>query len=172
MACWLLLNVSPRALSQNEEGVEYPVKLAFLYNFTKFVEWPAGSYRDPGAPLAICIVGRDPFNPDLEGDLRTRKVGSHPVEVKTLTTTDRLSMCHMVFVPVTEENQAARIVKGLQGSSTLTVGEAKGFAGLGGIINLTVDDNKVHFEVNLPAAEHAGLKISSNLLNVAKIVTK
>src|SRR5580692_10149630 len=102
VGCWLFLNASPRALSQNEEGVEYPVKLAFLYNFTKFVEWPADSYSNPGAPLAICIVGRDPFNPDIEGELRTRRVGSHPVEVRTLTTTARLSMCHMVFVPVAE----------------------------------------------------------------------
>jgi hypothetical protein len=170
VGCWLFLNVSPRALSQNEEGVEYPVKLAFLYNFTKFVEWPADSYSNPGAPLAICIVGRDPFNPDIEGELRTRRVGSHPVEVRTLTTTARLSMCHMVFVPITEEKQAATILKSLQGSSTLTVGETEGFAGLGGIINLTVDENKVHLEVNVPAAERAGLKISSNLLNIAKII--
>ena len=76
----------------------------------------------------------------------------------------------MVFIPVTEEDQAARIVKGLKGSSTLTVGETEGFATLGGIINLTVEENKVHFEVNLLAANRAGLKISSKLLSMAKIV--
>ena len=58
IACWLSSGV-PQAFSLNSQGVEYPVKLAFLYNFTKFIEWPPGSYRDPGASLAICIFGRD-----------------------------------------------------------------------------------------------------------------
>jgi hypothetical protein len=52
----------------------------------------------------------------------------------------------------------------------LTVGESEGFAALGGIINLTVEGNTVHFEVNQLAAERAGLKISSKLLSMAKIV--
>src|ERR1700736_1028474 len=166
----LSLCASAEALSQNEEGAEYSVKLGFLYNFTKFIEWPPDSFRDPGAPLAICIVGHDPFRQDLEAELRTRKVGDHPVEVRTRTPNDKLSVCHIVFVPATEKNQAGGILRGLQGSRTLTVGETEGFAVLGGIINLTVEDNKVHFEINRLAADRAGLKISSKLLRIAKIV--
>lgn len=170
IACWLFLNASPNAQSQNEETVEYPVKLACLYNLTKFVEWPPGSYRDAGAPLAICIVGDDPFSADLEEELRTRTVGGHPVAIKTLGTNDTLSTCHIVFVPVAEKNQAARIVRRLKGSSTLTVGETEGFAAQGGIINLTVEENRLRFEINLLAAERARLKISSKLLSLARIV--
>ncbi|MGC1684329.1 MAG: YfiR family protein [Candidatus Acidiferrales bacterium] len=154
----------------NEETVEYPVKLAFLYNFTKFVEWPPDSYSTPIAPLVICIVGHDPFGQDLEGELRTRTAGSHPIEIRTLRPSDILSACHVVFVPVTAEDQAPRIVKILKGSSTLTVGETEGFAVLGGIINFTTEGNKLHFEVNLLAAERAGLKISAKMLALAKIV--
>ena len=68
----------------------------------------------------------------------------------------------MVFVPVTEKDQADKIVRSLKGSSTLTVGETEGFAVRGGIINLTVEGNKVHFEVNLLAAERAGLRSAQN----------
>ena len=154
----------------NEETVEYPVKLAFLYNFTKFVEWPPASYRAPGAPLVICIVGHDPFSPDIEGELRSRTVGSHPIEVRTLRPSDIMSVCHMVFVPATEKDDAARIVSILNGSSTLTVGESEGFAVRGGIINLMAEGNKLHFEVNLLAADRAGLKISAKMLALARIV--
>jgi hypothetical protein len=170
LACWLFSS-APRAFSLNGEGVEYPVKLAFLYNFTKFVEWPPDSYRDAGASLAICIVGRDPFSRDIEGDLRTRIVASHPVKVLNVKPTDTLSVCHMVFIPATEKDHVNEIVRDLKGSSTLTVGETEGFAELGGIINLTVEGNKVRFEVNQLAAQRAGLKISSKLLSLAKIVT-
>jgi hypothetical protein len=169
-ACCLFLNASPQAYSMNPETVEYSLKLAFLYNFTKFVEWPPDSYHSPSAPLVICIVGDDPFGPRLEGALRTRTAGNHPIEVTTLKPSDILNICHMVFVPATAEDQATRIVRGLKGSSTLTVGEAEGFAVLGGIINLTPEGNKLRFEVNLLAAERAGLKISANMLALAKIV--
>ncbi len=166
----LFLNASPNARSQNEEGTEYSIKLGFLYNFTKFVEWPPDSFRDPSAPLVICIVGHDPFRQDLEAELGSRKVGNHPVKIRTQMPIDKLSACHIVFVPVTEKNQSDRILRGLRGLRTLTVGETEGFAVLGGIINLTVEDNKVHFEINRLAADRAGLKIGSRLLNIAKIV--
>jgi YfiR/HmsC-like len=167
----LCSNIPQQALSQNEEGAAYPVKLAFLYNFTKFVEWPAASYRDSSAPLSICIVGHDPFSEDLEQELRTRVVGSHPVQVRTLAPNAILIGCLVVFLPATEKDQD-QIVRGLNGSSTLTVGETDGFAARGGVINLTVEENKVHFEVNELAANRAGLKISSKLLSIAKIVTE
>jgi hypothetical protein len=170
IAGWLFLTASPKAFSQKEEGAEYPVKLAFLYNFTKFVEWPPDSYRAPSAPLLICIVGHDPFSQILEAELRTRNVGGHPVEVRALKPNDKLSLCQIVFVPATEKQHAGRIVSGLKGSNTLTVGETDGFAVQGGIINLTVEANNVHFEINRLAAERAGLKISSRLLSIAKIV--
>lgn len=170
IASGLFLSASPKALSQNEESAEYPVKLGFLFNFTKFVEWPRNSFRDPGAPLVICIVGHDPFRQDLEAELQTRKVGGHPVEVRTQIPTGKLSVCHIVFVPVTEKSQSDAILRSLQGLRTLTIGENDGFAVLGGIINLTVEGNKVHFEINRLAADRAGLKISSKLLRIARLV--
>jgi YfiR/HmsC-like len=93
----------------------------------------------------ICIVGHDPFRQDLEAGLRTRKVGDHPVEVRTRTPNDKLSVCHIVFVPVTEKNQSDRILQNLQGSRTLTVGETEGFAVLGGMINFTVEPEQGSF---------------------------
>jgi hypothetical protein len=170
IAGWLLLIASPNAFSQKEESSEYTVKLAFLYNFTKFVEWPPDSYRAPSSPLLICVVGHDPFSQVLEAELRTKNVEGHPVEVRSLKPNDKLNLCQIVFVPATEKQHADRIVSGLKGSNTLTVGETDGFAVQGGIINLTVEANKVHFEINRLAAARAGLKISSRLLSIAKIV--
>src|ERR1700682_2795869 len=112
----LVLNAGPTALAQIDEGAEYAVKLGFLYNFTKFIEWPPEAFRDSAAPLVICIVGRDPFRLNLEAELRTRKAGTHPVEITIKTQNDTLTGCHIVFVPVTEKNQSDRILRSLQGS--------------------------------------------------------
>jgi hypothetical protein len=170
--CWFLFNASHNAFSLGRENAEYTLKLAFLYNFTKFVEWPSYSFRSPGAPFAICVVGRDPFSLDIENELRTRPAGDRPVEFVALKQTDALNVCHIVFIPVTEKDQAAGIVRSLKGSSALTVGESEGFAVRGGIINFTIEGGNVHFEINRLAADRAGLKISSRLLNLAKIVTE
>jgi hypothetical protein len=169
---WVFINVFPHALSLNGESLEYPVKLAFLFNFTKFVEWPADSYKSPDAPLSICIVGHDPFTGDLEDDLRTRKAWGHPVEVLKRRPAETLSTCQMVFIPVTEKDQAGKIVRSLAGSSILTVSECEGFAAMGGVMNLTVEKSQVHFEVNRLAAARAHLKISAKLLSLATIVTE
>jgi hypothetical protein len=172
MVCWFLCNASPKAFSLKTEGAEYPLKLAFLYNFAKFVEWPADSFRSPGGTLAICIVGHNPFGLDIQSELRSRLAGGHPVEFVTLKLNDTLNACHIVFIPVTEKDQAARIVRSLKGASVLTVGESDGFAVSGGIINFTVEDGNIRFEINRRAADRAGLKISSKLLNLAKVVTE
>jgi hypothetical protein len=172
IVCWFFFNVFPKALSLSGESVEYPVKLAFLYNFAKFVEWPADSYSNPGAPLSICIVGHDPFSSGIESELQTRKAWGRPVQLLTLRPAETLSACHMVFIPVTERDQAGKVVRSLKGSSTLTVGEIEGFAAMGGVINLTVEKSEVHFEVNRLAADRAHLKIGAKLLSLAKIVTE
>ena len=170
VVCGLVVTGSLRADALNENSVEYRVKLAFIYSFTKFVEWPSSAYRNSDAPISICIVGNDPFNPDLEDELRTRKVGSHPVEVTRLRLGEAIGKCQIVFIPLTAKHQAASIVKGLTGSSAFTVGETEGFAMRGGIINFAVEGNKLHLEINPLAAERAGLKISSKLLNIATVV--
>ena len=170
--CWFLGIVSPNAPWLNAEIAEYPVKLGCLYNFARFVEWPSDSFRSPDAPLAICIVGHDPFSRETENELRTRPLAGHPVEFMAVKQTDPLKACHIVFVPLTEKDQAAGIVRSLKGSMALTVGESEGFAVSGGIINFTIEQGNVHFEINRLAADRAGLKISAKLLNLAKVVTE
>lgn len=170
IACGLLWCASPRAHSQSDGTAEYPVKLAFLYNITKFVEWPADAFRDPTAPLVICVVGADPFRADLEEELRKRTVGGRPIDLKRVPPSDNLRACHMAFVPAAEGKRATKIVADLEGASILTVSETAGFAERGGMINLTVEKNNLRFEINLGAAKQNRLTISSKLLALARIV--
>jgi hypothetical protein len=170
VVCGLFSHPPPQAFLLHGNSAEYPVKLAFLYNFTKFVEWPPNSYSDPDAPLVICIVGQNPFSLDRKSQAQTPKVSGHQIQVQTRKSNDRLSDCHIVFLPSTEKDQQEKIVRSLRGSNTLTVGESEGFAALGGIINLIIEGDQLRFEINTLAAVRAGLKISSKLLSLAKIV--
>ncbi len=159
-----------RVSAQSEDSGEYRVKLAFLYNFAQFIDWPPETFRDPSAPLLICVAGPNPFEGDLEHGLRNRRVAGHSIAIKRLGSNDDPRACQMIFVRASEKKTAARVLAAVSRSNTLTVGESNDFSDLGGIINLTLHANKLRFEINLDAATQTQLKISSKLLALAKIV--
>ncbi|HEV2491852.1 MAG TPA: YfiR family protein [Terriglobia bacterium] len=169
-ACALLLLGPSNARSQSAESAEYPVKLGFLYNFAKFVDWPPDAFPSGSAPFEICMAGHDPFKDELERSLRGRTVGTHPIDLMNDGPMDDLRRCHIVFITRDAKKRTASIVARLKGSRVLTVGEAQGFAAQGGVIGFVVEGNRVRFEINRQAAKDTGLKISSKLLALARIV--
>ncbi len=158
------------AMGQSPSATEYQVKAAFLYNFAKFVEWPPGSFPNASAPLQICVWGRDPFGQELQDVTHEKIVNGHPLEVNHVVDLPQARSCHVLFIPFSEKAQMKMILEGLRGASVLTVGDTRDFAARGGMINFVLDDDRVKFEVNRRAAEEAGLKISSKLLGVARLV--
>lgn len=167
---WAILFLPLHGSAQIEDEGEYRVKLAFLYNFAQFIEWPSEVFHDPAAPLTICVLGQNPFEGEIERDLRGRQAAGHPIKVVRLRRDEDPRACQMIFVRASENKAVLRMLPALSGSSTLTVGEAKGFASSGGVINLIHDDNKLRFEINLDAAAKTQIKISSKLLALARIV--
>jgi YfiR/HmsC-like len=159
-----------RAPAQSPAAGEYQVKAAFLYNFAKFVEWPPGGFSDASAPLRICVLGQDPFGQELRNITNEKTVNGRKLQIDHMVDVHLARTCHILFIASSEKTQLNRILEGVRGSYVLTVGDTKGFAELGGMINFVLEKNRVQFEVNHKAAEQAGLKISSKLLNVAKLV--
>lgn len=156
--------------TQAQSAGEYQVKAAFLFNFAKFVEWPAGSFPDASAPLQICVLGRDPFGEELRSITNEKLVNGRKLEVHQVADLQHARSCHILFVASSGKTPVKQIVEALRGTSVLTVGDTKGFAEQGGMINFVLESDRVQFEVSCKAAEQAGLKISSKLLSVAKLV--
>jgi len=168
------LGVVPLLLScmcaQSAAVGEYQIKAAFLYNFAKFVEWPPNGFSDASAPLRICILGQDPFGQELRNIASDKSINGHKLQVDQVADLQMARTCHILFIASSEKAQLARILEGLRRTDVLTVGDIKGFIEQGGMINFVLEDNRVRFEVNLKAAEQAGLKVSAKLLNVARNV--
>ncbi len=165
-----LVLCSPPAGAQAQSATEYQVKAAYLFNFAKFIEWPASSFPDASAPLRICVLGQDPFGQQLRGITNEKTVNGRKLEVNQVTDLRQARSCHILFIASSEKASMKQILEGLGGASVLTVGDSKGFADLGGMINFVLENDRVQFEVNRKAAEQVGLKISSKLLSVAKFV--
>jgi uncharacterized protein DUF4154 len=156
--------------AQSPPTGEYQVKAAFLFNFAKFVEWPSSSFSDASAPLRICVLGRDPFGEELRNIIKDKTVNGRRLEVDQGIDLQAARTCHILFIASSEKAELKRVFEVLRGTDALTVGDSKGFVEQGGMINFVLENNRVQFEVNRKAAEQVGLKISSKLLSVAKLV--
>jgi hypothetical protein len=156
--------------TRGQMATEYQVKAAFLFNFAKFVEWRPSSFSDASAPLRICILGRDPFGQGLRDIINEKTVNGRKLELVYTVDLQAARACHILFIASSEKARLKQIVEGLRGTSALTVSDTEGFAEQGGMINFVLDNARVQFKVNRNAADQAGLKISSKLLSVARLV--
>ncbi len=148
---------------------EYEVKAAYLFHFARFVEWPEDAFSG-GDGFVIGVLGEDPFDGILEETLAGKRVLQRPLVIKRGARYEDLGRTHILFISSSESARLPRILAQLRDASVLTIGETPDFAARGGIVNFTVKDNHIRFEVNLERAKRANLKISSQILNLATIV--
>jgi YfiR/HmsC-like len=155
------------------DSSEYLIKAGFIYNFAKFVEWPANSFSQGDSPIVIGVLGTDPFGNVLDRIVEDKKIGSRGFVVRRFKwgkDLKDLKECKILFVSASEKAHIDEIVQSVKGLPIPTVGETPSFAERGGIIRFTLEDNRVRFEVNVDAARQAELNISSRLLTLAKII--
>jgi hypothetical protein len=149
---------------------EYALKAAYLFNFTKFVEWPVQEPSRPAEVFTIGVIGRDPFGADIAAQLSTKTVQDKKLVFTQLSHSRQAADCQMVFISASETRGLGEILGSLQNSPVLTVSDMDAFVQRGGMVGFTREQNKVRFQINLAAADKAGLKISSQLLKLAKSI--
>jgi hypothetical protein len=143
------------------------LKAAFLVNFGRFVEWPAGAAKT--GPLVICVFGDDAIAGALDDTVKGHTIGGRDVVVSRVTA-ESLRGCHVLYLTGLDPKRSQQIVAGLMSTPVLTVSDRDEFAQSGGIVGLFVEEGKMRFAINVEAAQRAGLHISSRLLSLAKIV--
>jgi hypothetical protein len=162
----LLLCVA-HLLPAQEQTLEFRVKAAFLLNFTKFVEWPAPDAQNPAPSFALCIAGEDPFGPALGEIVEGETVNGRKIVIRHIRG-DASASCSLLYVSKEEKNVPGILASA--GYGVLTVGEGDAFLDEGGMIGFVLENKRVRFNIDLAAAQREGLKLSSRLLSVARLV--
>jgi hypothetical protein len=167
MAAFVLV-LAAAAPARAQRGMdEYEVKAAFLYNFVKFVQWPPSDQRS--GVIRIGVLGHVPrLTVALETMTRGRPANGSPIVVKEMSPSDDPREFHIVFVPDSEAARAALVLERARGAAVLTVGESPDFLKDGGIARFFVEANRVRFQIDAAGAQQEGLKVSSQLLSLAK----
>jgi hypothetical protein len=166
----IALGLSIAAGEPAEPLNEYQVKAAYLYNFAKFVEWPAGAFRSPSAPIEICILGRDPFGRWLTDLVDGRQIDGRPLIVRHTSNAQQASGCHILFVSSFENKRLPAMLAEIKTSGLLIVGESDTSRTPGVVINFRLEGANVRFEIDVNAAARAEVRISSRLLALGRIV--
>jgi hypothetical protein len=167
---FLLLPGGGTSLFAQATSKEYQIKAAFLFNFMQFVEWPPTVFKSADDPFRIGVLGQDPFNAALEETVQGETISNHKIIVEHAMQVDDLKNCQLIFISKSEKKRVTEILSALDDKPILTVSEIDGFAERGGGINFYLEGNKVRFEVNPDAARRDGLKVSSQLLSLGKII--
>jgi len=158
--------------AQQTKAPESAVKATYLFNFSRFVQWPADAAAAKGDSFSICVLGEDPFGAVLDTILSGETIGGKPVMTKRVSKPQDALDCRVLYISASEEGRLKEILAGLDKSGVLTVSDIPQFSQRGGMIQFVLVGNKLRFEVNLTNAQTAGLTLSSDLLKVAVAVRK
>jgi hypothetical protein len=167
---FLALYPGAEALAQARNRLEYAVKATYLYKFASYVQWPEGTFSSSTAPLHLCVAGDDPFGGILVDATRGQTVDGRSIVVDAMRTVTLPLVCHIVFVMGSRNQSVAAMLRLLDGLPILTVTDGGPGFPFGSVINFTVKNRHVRFDVDQDAAKKNGLVISSKLLDVAQVV--
>ncbi len=146
------------------------MKAAFIFHFAQLVDWPPEALGPPDRVLTFCIADEHALPGLLEGTLQGKRVGSHALQVRHLLENDNPRTCDLLFIVGQDTKRTAALLKVVNNAPILTIGESEDFLQQGDIIAFRFHENKIRFDINLPAARRANIKISSRLLLLANRV--
>ncbi len=158
----LLLHVQ---FVMSEALPEFRLKAAFLYNFVAFTEWP----NDRESSMNLCMYGKSPFGEEIEA-LNGRSVNGRHIAIRREIQIESLKGCHVIFITSSAVQNLSHVIDNIKDQPVLTVSDSQGATHQGVMINMSIENGKIVFEVNLAAARRIGLNISSQLLRLAKEV--
>ena len=165
---FLLFILHPIHSSLGDNISQHEVEAAFIYNFIKFVEWPQDSHLSNDG-ITICVFGEGKTGKAINV-LQSSDYETKGVLLRKVNSVENIDNCHILYINPSKKQSFNEIINNLEGKHILTISHEDGFAKKGGIINFFIENERINFEINLKAANEAKLKISSRLLNLAKIV--
>ncbi len=161
-----ILHAGSHAASADEE---YRIKAAFLLNFARFIEWPSRHVPREQAPFVFGFIGRETDGAWMKS-LETQHIHGHPAIVKHFHNIEEIGFCHVLFIDRSMDKLLEKIIEAIGSKPIVCVGDSRNFALRGGMINFIKINDRLRFEMNLNAAHRSGLKISSRLLKLGRII--
>jgi hypothetical protein len=157
------------ATAARADSIERQVKAAYIYNFIRFVEWPAGKST---GDIRVCVAGPQSVVDDIRDELGDKKIGDRAIQVHGARRPEDADGCSVLYVASGDPDIVRRYVTAVARDQVLTITETEGFPTTGGLINFFVDQQTVHFAVNADLLADTRFKLSSQMLQFGTMVSK
>jgi len=151
-------------------AADVEVRVALLFNFMRFAEWPNGALGPEGAPVNVCIAPGDTEMQRAVSVLEQRSIGERPITTRQIATPREVGACHVLYLPDGLPGRLSNFTDAAQPGPILTVSNGAGFVDDGGMIGLKLAAERYQFEVNNEAVRRAGLRLPPQLLSLASRV--
>jgi hypothetical protein len=153
------------------EAEEYELKAEIVHRLTDFIEWPPSCFANAAAPFVIGVIGDTPIEAQLRKWETSRRVKDRRIVVRHIAAPWQVAGVHLLFIAREEQRRLKQDLAATSGQPVLTVADREGFATQGVLINLYVEeDGHVRFEINASEVKKSGLKVSSHLYKLARLV--
>ena len=150
---------------------EYQLKAVFLWRLAQFTQWPSNAFEDANSPIAICVLGDNPFGDALDEAVRGETAHGRKFVVRHFRSVQEIKTCHILYLSLSVARQAKEIVAAVRSRSILTVSDIEGFTrSYDGMVRFLTEQNKINLRINLKAATAARLVLDPRLLRAADIV--
>jgi hypothetical protein len=150
---------------------EHQLRVAYLYNITKFIQWPQKSFKSEESPINICIIGKNFSKEDIE-TLRDKIVSGRKLNIYYYKNSKDIDMCHIAYISSSKKDTFKKSLKDIEGKNIITISDINMFANKGGMIELRRENDKIKLYVNLQALSNENLFLSSKILELSNIVKR
>jgi len=169
LAALVAVLLGSQAGLESQGAVTQPaLKAAFLYNFAKFAQWPGDPV--PSSPITLCVLDDASVEDALGQLVNGGLVNGRAVTILRGTHNRSLRGCHVLYFGDTDPGRAIAILDELKNAAVLTVADGDQFPRNGGMVGLFIEDGRMRFAINADAAQRVGVRLSSRLLSLAKLV--
>ena len=145
---------------------EDKLKVAYIYNFAKFMHWPEETFTDKQSPLVIGVLGSSSIEEAL-APLTQKTVRNRPIVIRNFAKVEDVQNCHLLYISPPLSRPVGEVLEKLSSKSIVTVGDGKDFAALGGGVQFLTRRERLRFLVNLESAQNNNIKIDSQFLSLA-----
>jgi YfiR/HmsC-like len=165
----------PTLVSAHKITNDDKTKASFVFNFIRFIKWPADKLIKTSEPINVCVINRNRSNSPFIKAFKpfiAKLVNGHPLTLHKISNPEKIQHCHLIYIDKLEKNNLKILSPLIIKHHILSVSDIDNFCTTGGIIGLVKRKGKIRVKINLQAAQAFGYSISSNLLEMATIVSK
>lgn len=163
LAALLALLQAPGVLAGDEER---KLEAVFIGRFASYIEWPVKGHEK----FVITLLDDNPFGTLLDDLYQDKRIHGKPIELRYATKLEQVGNTDVLFITLSTVAARQAAIAHAQKNGILTIGEAKGFAASGGIIQLDFVEQKARIKINHDAAVKSGFKIGAPLLSIATVL--